>query len=89
MDGARNSTDPQACALTRARREQTRDMVAAWLTDQGLLDVQPPTDALMIGLAGLSAAARDGMPKDALRAAADVMADGLVCSLAVATQAKQ
>lgn len=88
MDGARNSTDPQARALTRARREQTRDMVAAWLAAQGLLGVQPLAEALMIGLAGLSAAARDGVPKDALRAAADVTADGLVCSLELAAQPK-
>ena len=89
MDGARNSTDPQARAVTRARREQTRDMVADWLSGQGLLGAQPLADALMIGLAGLSAAARDGVPKDALRAAADVTADGLVYSLALAAHPKQ
>lgn len=86
MDGTRNSTDPDARALTKARREQTRDRVAAWLADQGLQSAEPLADALMIGLAGLSAAARDGLPKEALGAAADVTANGLVGGLARAAQ---
>lgn len=81
MDGARNSVDPEARALTSTRRERTRDVVVAWLAGQGQRDVEPLADALMIGLAGLSAAARDGMSKDTLCAAADVLANGLVARL--------
>ncbi|MEM7044360.1 MAG: TetR/AcrR family transcriptional regulator [Pseudomonadota bacterium] len=78
MDGARNSTDPDASALTATLRGKTRGAIAAWLAGQGLHDAGPLADALMIALAGLSAAARDGMPKDNLHAAAEVMSEGII-----------
>lgn len=86
MDGARNSIDPEARALTDAYREGTRELLVVWLTGQGLREAEQLADALMIGLAGLSAAARDGLSKDAIRAAAALLANGLIANLEFSAQ---
>ena len=89
MDGARNSIDDEARALTSALRAQTRQKLVAWLTSEGVRNAEPLANAFMIGMAGLSAAARDGMPKDDLVRAAGVLANGLVAIVEFADQSQQ
>lgn len=86
MDGARNSIDSEARALTSAFRAQTLQKLVAWLTRKGVRNAEPLANAFMIVMAGLSAGARDGMPEDDLVRAADVLADGLVAALEVTDQ---
>ncbi len=84
MDGARNSIDAEARALTSAFRALTRQKLAAWLESRGVRNAEPFADTFMIGMAGLSAAARDGMQKDDLVRAAGTLANGLVATLEIA-----
>ena len=80
-DATRNSTDPDARALTQALRCQTRELLIDWLARHGQKQAEPLADGVMVALAGLSAAARDGMAREALRGAAAVLASGLVARI--------
>ena len=78
MDGTRNSTDARACALTRGLRAATRQHLRAFIAEERPDDADDLADGLMVALAGLSAAARDGMSRQRLRASATILAGGIV-----------
>lgn len=81
MDSTRNCTDAGARMLTRTCRDRTRAFLIQWFDSRNMDDAEPLADAVMVGLAGLSAAARDGMPRRSLRAAAERLAAGLTVGL--------
>ncbi len=81
MDSTRNCTDPGARALTRTCRDQTRAFLIRWLVSRDLKDAELLADTILVGLAGLSAAARDGMTRKSLRAAAERLAAGFASGL--------
>ena len=78
MDGTRNSTDAGACALTQALRAATRRHLRAFIANERPDDADDLADGLMVALAGLSAAARDGVPPERLRKSAAILAEGIV-----------
>lgn len=77
MEGTRNSACPDACAMTRVMREATRGRIL-----EGIVRDRPDVadalaDAVMVTLAGLSAAARDGATQEGLARSAAIAAAGI------------
>ena len=70
MDSTRNAADPEArdltAALKRRSRAAIRDRIARDCPEQAA----ELADYVMVALYGLSAAARDGLPREALRGVA-------------------
>ena len=63
QDGTRNCSDPQVCALTHDLRHSARDRIRDRVAVDRPKDAGQVADYTMMVLAGLSAAARDGMPR--------------------------
>lgn len=74
LDGARNSADPEACALSAAAkaagRKALRDFIATERPDRA----DELADFVIIAVSGMSAAARDGADESRLRAFAETAA---------------
>ena len=77
MDATRNCTDPKArdltAALKRRSRQRLRDRIARARPDLAA----ELADHVVVALYGLSAAARDGMSRKALRGVAEGLAAGI------------
>ena len=87
MSGTRNSTDEVACALTAGLQKASRQAVL----ERICVDLPPESDPaeaerladfVMVTLAGLSAAARDDLPREALKASGAIAAAGFAAALA-------
>ena len=82
LDGARNSADPEACALAEALKKaavsELRDFIAGEAPDRaGEL-----ADFVVIAMKGMSAAARDGADEAALTVFAEMAANAFRRELA-------
>ena len=80
-DGARNSADPGVCAFTKTLKAAGRERVIARFRRDFPPESAPGkaerlADYVGVTLAGLSAAARDGLPSEALAEAAAIAAAG-------------
>ncbi|WP_299624274.1 TetR/AcrR family transcriptional regulator [Pelagibius sp.] len=89
MDGARNSAEPAACAFTAGLQEASRKAVIERIlrdlpAEGAAAAAGRLADFVMVTLAGLSAAARDGMPREALREAGAIAAAGFAAAVAQA-----
>lgn len=73
LDGARNSTDPEARALTAAAKREARAALRDFIATQYPQRADALAGLVMIALAGMSAAARDGADRQTLEAFADSM----------------
>jgi TetR/AcrR family transcriptional regulator, repressor for divergent bdcA len=83
FEGTRNCADPAVCALAREAQDRLRDCLVDWISDE----VPRPwaaefADFVLIVLAGLSAEARNGMPREILRRSARIAAGGFRAELA-------
>jgi TetR/AcrR family transcriptional regulator, repressor for divergent bdcA len=81
LDGTRNCADPEVRALTEALRLQARDLLRRRIAEEYPEAAEALADYLVVTLAGLSAAARDGMAPEALRRVAAMAATGFVAQL--------
>ncbi len=70
MDGASRSADPEARDLTASLKRQARSMIRARIARDCPERAGELADYVMVALYGLSAAARDGMSRKALRGVA-------------------
>ncbi len=70
MDGASRSADPEARDLTAALKRQARSMIRDRIRRDCPREAGALADYVMVALYGLSAAARDGMSRKALRGVA-------------------
>lgn len=77
IEGTRNSACPNACAMTRALRDATRGLIAERIARDRPDAAEALADAVMVTLAGLSAAARDGASPDGLARSAMIAAAGI------------
>ena len=68
QDGARNSADPDACALTAAAKTASRTAIRDFIATQYPARADQLTDLVTIATAGMSAAARDGADETRLTA---------------------
>jgi len=68
LDGARNSQDAEAVALTATRKAQSREMIAARIAQDRGGRADELSGVVMIALNGLSASARDGASEAELSA---------------------
>lgn len=76
IDGARNSCDPEAVALTARKMEESQRMIAAYIAREMPARADELASVVVIALKGMSAAARDGASPDQLRAFAQAAAAG-------------
>lgn len=81
LDGTRNCADPEVRALTDALRLQARDLLRRRIAEEYPEAAEALADYLVVTLAGLSAAARDGMAPEALRRVAAMAGAGFVAQL--------
>ncbi|MGD1876467.1 MAG: TetR/AcrR family transcriptional regulator [Kiloniellaceae bacterium] len=86
LDGARNCSDPEVCALTGGLRGQGRALLRERIARDypdgdypGLAEAL--TDYVTVALTGLSGAARDGLAADALLRSAQIAGDGFTAQL--------
>jgi len=77
MEGTRNSACPEARAMTRGLREATRGLIAERIARDRPEDAEELAQSVMVTLAGLSAAARDGATSDGLARSAAIAAAGI------------
>ncbi len=68
LDGTRNSTDPEARALSRAARQAGRDAIRDFIATEYPKRAEALADLVFIAMAGMSAAARDGAGEASLMA---------------------
>ncbi len=66
LDGTRNSADPEARALGAATRQANRAVIRDLIATEYPACAEALTDLVVIALAGMSAAARDGAGKASL-----------------------
>jgi TetR/AcrR family transcriptional repressor for divergent bdcA len=76
LEGTRNSTDEEACALTRAAHEALRGRLVEWIAAAAPDAAGELSDFVLVTLAGLSAEARRGADRDKLRVSARIAAAG-------------
>ncbi|MEO0972064.1 MAG: TetR/AcrR family transcriptional regulator [Pseudomonadota bacterium] len=76
MNGTSGAADQSICDLARERCSKTQDLVGARVRLSTSTRVEPLTDYVMLILHGLSASARAGASRSALRRAADAAARG-------------
>ena len=81
MEGTRNSACPDARALTRGLREATRALISERIARERPEVAEALAGSVMVTLAGLSAAARDGATSDSLERSAAIAAAGLRSTL--------
>ncbi|HKV00176.1 MAG TPA: TetR/AcrR family transcriptional regulator [Vineibacter sp.] len=72
-DGARNSADPEARALTAAMKQQARTALRDFIATEYPKRADALAGFVTIALAGMSAAARDGADRASLEAFAESM----------------
>lgn len=72
LDGARNSADPEAVALTDALRKAGRLAIRDFVAGHAIARAEEIADYMTIMLLGMSAAARDGADENMLRAFAEI-----------------
>lgn len=77
MEGTRNSACPDASAMTRRLRAATRLLIAKRIARDRPDVADALSDSVMVTLAGLSAAARDGATPDGLARSAAIAAAGI------------
>ncbi|RJF93686.1 TetR/AcrR family transcriptional regulator [Sphingomonas cavernae] len=68
LDGTRNTTDPEARALTAAAKQAGRDAIRAFIATEYRDRAEELSQFVAIAMAGMSAAARDGADEATLRA---------------------
>ena len=71
LDGTRNSTDPEARALTAAAKQANRAAIRDFIATEYSDRADELTDFVTIAMAGMSAAARDGADEATLRSFAE------------------
>lgn len=77
LEGTRNCTDPEVCALARDARERLRDCLVFWLSDElPRASAATLADYILVVLSGLSAEARAGRSREILERAARIAAEG-------------
>ncbi len=81
MEGTRNSACPDACAMTREMRAATRRLIRGRIARDRPDVAADIADCVMVTLAGLSAAARDGATPARLARSAAIAAAGLRSAL--------
>lgn len=81
MDGTRNCADPEVRALTAELRALGRARLVARIARDFPAQAEALADYVGVTLAGLSAAARDGMAPEALRRTAEIAAAGFRAQL--------
>jgi TetR/AcrR family transcriptional repressor for divergent bdcA len=81
LDGTRNCADPEIRALTAELREVARARLLARIARDFPDQAGALADYVAVTLAGLSAAARDGMAPEALRRTAEIAAGGFRAQL--------
>lgn len=72
LDGARNSADPEACALAEAMRKAGVSAVRDFIATEEPKRAGELADFVVIAMKGMSAAARDGADEAALTAFAEM-----------------
>lgn len=72
LDGARNSADPEAVALTDALRKASHLAIRDFVAAHAVARAEEIADYMTITLLGMSAAARDGADETKLRAYAEI-----------------
>ncbi|WP_247883643.1 TetR/AcrR family transcriptional regulator [Azospirillum sp. B21] len=72
LDGARNSADPEACALAEALRKAAVSAVRDFIATENPERAGELADFVAIAMKGMSAAARDGADEAALTAFAEM-----------------
>ena len=75
LDGTRNSADPEARALTAAAKQASRAAMRDFIATEYPARADALADLVIIALAGMSAAARDGASRKSLDAFAMTMRD--------------
>ena len=81
LDSTRNCADPEVRQLTEALRTRGRDLLRRRIAGEYPEAAETLADYVTVTLAGLSAAARDGMTPEALRQAAAMAASGFAAQL--------
>lgn len=76
IDGARNSGDPEAVALTARKMAESQEMIAAHIAAERPDRADELASIVVIALKGMSAAARDGATAQELQAFAQAAAAG-------------
>jgi TetR/AcrR family transcriptional repressor for divergent bdcA len=82
LDGTRNCGDPEVRALTAKLRGDGRAAIRRRIETEFPAQAEALADYVMVTLAGLSAAARDGMAPAALKKVAQIAQAGLAARLA-------
>lgn len=82
MDGAGNSDDPAAIALTGQYKARTRKLIRDRVAQENEGQASVIADFVMVTLAGLSAAARGGASRRSLRQSARLAAVAVEAALA-------
>ena len=80
-DSTRNCTDPEARELTAKLGANTRELVRRRIASDYPDQAEILTDYVLVTLAGLSGAARDGMSAASLKASAGIAAAGFAAQL--------
>jgi len=73
LDGARNSADPEACALSAAAKQASRAAIRNFIAAEYPARADDLADIVTIAMVGMSAAARDGAGEAALKAFAEAV----------------
>lgn len=81
LDSTRNCGDPEVRGLTEVVRLQARELLRRRIAEEYPEAAEALADYVVVALAGLSAAARDGMAPEALRRVAAMAARGFVAQL--------
>ncbi|NDW05575.1 TetR/AcrR family transcriptional regulator [Jiella pacifica] len=76
MEGTINCSDPAVSDMTARVRREMRDTVADRITAFAPGEAETLADFVMLGIAGISAAARDGVDEATLRESAKILAEG-------------
>jgi TetR/AcrR family transcriptional repressor for divergent bdcA len=81
LDSTRNCDDPEVCAVTDRLRSQGRALLRDRIARDHPAAAEGLADYVVVALSGLSAAARDGMPAQALLKCAKIAGDGFTAQL--------
>ncbi|HEY9549418.1 MAG TPA: TetR/AcrR family transcriptional regulator [Kiloniellaceae bacterium] len=81
LDSTRNCADPEVRALTEAVRLENRELLRRRIAEEYPEVAEALADYIGVTLAGLSAAARDGMTRKALRRTAAMAAAAFIAQL--------
>lgn len=76
MEGTINCSDPAVSEMTARVRREMRDTIADRIASVAPGEAETLADFVMLGIAGISAAAREGVEEAALRESAKILAEG-------------